>query len=430
MLRECNDTAGTHWREIRACLRGLLLRFVVAAVGLISSSHAADTTVDLTLPQLQSEVAKVLARHPAIRSAHAERDGAGYRLSADEWGRYPSLVASTSKADNGDLIRTWEVRQPVWAGGRIDGAISASRARVDASTHRLAEVGRNLAEQLVLTAVDLALADAQIAIAADNVASLETLLHSIRRRTEGGLGLMSDVTLAQSRFELARSTLTQFRLSREQAASRWQSLTDQIAANHYVVAGIDPQPIGLSEALLAAKDSSPTLARLRAEMAAAQGDADVVRSRGWPQVSLRYQHNKQMGEFDQSEERTLAVIEFQPDAGLGVGDSVRAAEAAQESLRHQIAQVELEIEQSVRGVHAELFGLDAQITALNANIDAATEVIDSFIRQYNIGKRTWLDVLNAQREISDSKLQLANTQHRRVAAHYRLMILTGRFLNS
>ena len=391
---------------------------------------ATPPPVALTAARLQQEVRAALASHPAIRPSVADLNGATHRLSADRWARYPALSASASRANNGDSVRVWELRQPLWAGGRIDGAIDASESRVEAASYRQEETARALAEQIVQTAIDLARTEAQISSATENLSSLKALLDSIRRRTDGGLGLMSDVTLAKSRVELARATLTQFELAREQARAQWLSLTSQDAPGQFVAEPIELPRTAVTELVTQAKSNSPTLARLRAEANAAAGDAEVIRARGWPQLSLRYQHTRQSGSIDQSEDQTLAVIEFQPDAGLGVADSVRAAEAARESLIHQIAQAEREVENTTRSVHAELDGLNAQIRAIEANIAAASDVIDSFVRQYNIGKRTWLDVLNAQREIGDSRLQLADARHRRLAAHYRLLLLTGLFFES
>mgnify|MGYP002476319189 FL=1 len=37
-------------------------------------------------------------------------------------------------------------------------------------------------------------------------------------------------------------------------------------------------------------------------------------------------------------------------------------------------------------------------------------LIDSYRRQYNIGKKSWLDVVNAQREVAQSKVLLIDAQ--------------------
>jgi adhesin transport system outer membrane protein len=47
------------------------------------------------------------------------------------------------------------------------------------------------------------------------------------------------------------------------------------------------------------------------------------------------------------------------------------------------------------------------------------------LRQYQIARKNWLDVLNAQRERSQALYNLADTQTNIGALNVRLMLLTG-----
>lgn len=409
------------------CIAVAIVASSISTTGLADSSISSPDSPGDRL--LQEEIQQAIGKHPSVLATIAQLNSANFKLSADEWARFPALQGSVSRADNGDTVQVWELRQPLWAGGRIDGTIDGSKWRAVAAAHRQKEAEQDLAEQIIVGAVELSRTSALIKTSQENLEALERLLTSIDRRSEGGLGLQSDVTLARARIESARAALSQLDYAKEQALSRWQFLTGKSSFSLRLPLPPPAFPITTHDAVAAAIRVSPTLGRLRAESAAASSDADVVRAQALPELSIRYRNSRQRGALNQSGNETLAVLEFQPDAGFGVADSARAAEALRDGIIHQIAQSERDIEQKIRAITSELHGLIAQLAAVDRNISANKEIIESFIRQYNIGKRTWLDVLNAQREINESLLQRDEIHHRQLAANYRLRLLTGSFLN-
>ena len=53
------------------------------------------------------------------------------------------------------------------------------------------------------------------------------------------------------------------------------------------------------------------------------------------------------------------------------------------------------------------------------------EVVESYLRQYQIGRKGWLDVLNAQRERSQAKAALSDVEYSLELSKLRFMLLTG-----
>jgi adhesin transport system outer membrane protein len=56
---------------------------------------------------------------------------------------------------------------------------------------------------------------------------------------------------------------------------------------------------------------------------------------------------------------------------------------------------------------------------------ATEEVVDSYLRQYQIGRKNWLDVLNAVRESSQAAYNAVDVGNSKEALQLRLMLLTG-----
>ena len=57
--------------------------------------------------------------------------------------------------------------------------------------------------------------------------------------------------------------------------------------------------------------------------------------------------------------------------------------------------------------------------------EITAEVFDSFARQFVIGRKSWLEVLNAVRESTQAQLAVADARAQQLAAALRLQLLTG-----
>jgi outer membrane protein len=71
----------------------------------------------------------------------------------------------------------------------------------------------------------------------------------------------------------------------------------------------------------------------------------------------------------------------------------------------------------------------AQIQAAQAQIDAAETALSGVREEARVGQRTTLDVLNAQQELLNARVNLITAQRDRVVASYSLVNAMGR-LNS
>lgn len=377
--------------------------------------------------QFKDAIRSALGTHPQVRAAQAKLEASRFTLSSAEWGRYPSLQAEMSRNNSGDLIKRAQLSQPLWAGGRIDGEIDASGAKVLVATESVRESELSITDQMVTAGVDLAKARAQLARANESLAGYQKLLDAIERRADGGLGLQSDVTLARSRIAQARANAAQYEANERRANTRWLALTGQSMPTLVIPETTAADSATLNELLEEAKAFSPAVQRLKAEAEAAGFDAEVTQASIWPQLSARAIRTWQTGTVHQNDTQYLAVLEYQPGAGIGVIDKARAAYSQRDAAMAQIDRSMRDVEEQIRLAYSDRIGFQSRIEALLIAATANAEAIDSFLRQYNIGKRSWLDVLNAQREWTESVLLAEETKYNALAAAYKLAVFSGRF---
>jgi outer membrane protein, adhesin transport system len=64
------------------------------------------------------------------------------------------------------------------------------------------------------------------------------------------------------------------------------------------------------------------------------------------------------------------------------------------------------------------------MASIQASLRAAEDVSASYDRQFLAGRKSWLDVMNAARELAQTETQLADLQSTQVVVTWRLVAYT------
>jgi adhesin transport system outer membrane protein len=137
---------------------------------------------------------------------------------------------------------------------------------------------------------------------------------------------------------------------------------------------------------------------------------------------------QQLGTLPFGVDRTRAFlgVEFKPGPGLSSLTAVQAAAARVEASEEAVVVHERQLAQQVRAAWLDLQAQTLQLEPSRAISSSTDEVVASYLRQYQVGRKTWLDVLNAQRETTQARYTLADLEAGIQAAHLRLLMLSGR----
>jgi adhesin transport system outer membrane protein len=68
---------------------------------------------------------------------------------------------------------------------------------------------------------------------------------------------------------------------------------------------------------------------------------------------------------------------------------------------------------------------DERVTGARQSVDMTQSVSESYARQYAAGRKTWIDVLNAVREATQSQFALSDALAQSRSAALTLWLLTG-----
>jgi len=404
-------------KHLRAKMRPVM--FAVWALGALSLPAFA---ADFTLKQLLEIGAD---RHPSVLQARNQAQAAGFDVEFAQWGRFPT-VSSQLRSDTNLSQSLAKVEQPLWTGGKLTSRIELSEANL-----RAAEAGVREAEFNALTQVATAFFEAlrlerRLQSATLNVTEHERLVGLIKRRSEAEISPPADTTLAQARLQQAVSERIQIKKQLDASLTTLAQWT--VPLNGALKAPADivftrPAQGALLERAIA---HSAQRKRLLSQIESADAQINVSKAQVWPTVVAGFQHTwggLVPAGYDRN--KGYVGLEFQSGAGLSARAGVQAAVSRKEATQQELETLERNLTAQVSAGLSELDALEAQLEPSKSLLAGTTEVVESYLRQYQVGRKNWLDVLNAQREKTQALYSDADTRFGYQLSKVRLMIMTG-----
>jgi adhesin transport system outer membrane protein len=206
-----------------------------------------------------------------------------------------------------------------------------------------------------------------------------------------------------------------------------RSSLELLVNNPVVAVRLEPNAgsldLGVEEAVSLALAVSPRIERLGYEVEGLGASVKSARSVLFPQVSLGYE--KRYGDllFGQEREEVFVSVDFQPGAGLSAFSSVSAAKARKRAAISTLEAEKRDLRRQIKTAWNEYTSASSQLEPSKRLVTATASVVDSYLRQYAVGKKSWLDVLNAQREATQAKNTLVDFEVSRWTSLYRLRVL-------
>jgi adhesin transport system outer membrane protein len=329
-------------------------------------------------------------------------------------------ATTQGSGSNNGLLR---LDQPLWTGGRITAAIDAAGSRLDAAGAAIDESTLDLSLRVIAAYGEALRQQAKMQYAQAGVDEHEKLLGMIRRRVEHEVSSQTDQSLAESRLYQAVNDLALIKQAYNNAIAQLGQLCGceaKTISERGVSAQLDAQ--SLDDVLTQVLAYSPALRRLKHEEEAADADIASKRSAYSPQLSLRLE--KSTGQLQTS--RALLVLQAQPGAGLSAISGVDAAIARREAARMAREAAERDARDRATLDWNEWQSSRLRFENSKLSRSMSTLVFESYARQYAIGRKSWIEVLNAVREASLAEFSLEDARSQMVAASLRLRAQTGK----
>lgn len=382
-------------------------------------------------------LADLLTRHPGVLSAMGQWKSAQHETEGAKWQFFPTPsvgVEKNSQPSNGPLdSRTTFARlqQPLWTGGRLTAQLDKARAQENLAQLSVSEQRLSLATRWLQLWAEAQAAELKSQALQESEAQHLKYVRQVENRAREGHAPRSDVQLSLSRLAGVQAELEQFKAQRQQAMSRLEQMYGgpiprqavQWISLHQLPRRTDESLRSRDQWLAMALDNHPTLQKSIATVHALRADADLAKSRVYPELYLR-------GEWinrDVNRNAQLLYVGLSSNFGAGLSSQASVA-SAQARLQAQEQDIEVKRRDITDQVHADLETVASQTQRLIYLVQAhesAEQFLLASERQFDAGRRTWQELMNTAREKSQVLVQLADSHSTRWLAQQRLALMAA-----
>ena len=382
-------------------------------------------------------LSRLLAEHPSMRSKQFDAVSSD-RLVTSAWMQFlptPSLSVDKGPVSTTghDRATTYRISQPVWMGGRLTAGLDSARLRRELSSVELQDVAQNLSLKFISLYQSWWALDSKIRIQKRDLARLESLRDMMVRRVESGVSAEIDLDLASVRVVQQQSDLAQSQRAYAAILGQIRELFNEDLPLSSVALSQVPRVSMSYEVLLPrVLDLSPSLRKAQISERLALVEIDQVKADASPQLSIRAERQRgdylgSLAETKSGDSRVYASLQFSLGAAGAVVPQIMAASARANAAAESVESVRRDISAQVKTDWEDYFSVIERLPRLQRASVSARSVVDSSLRLFTSGRRSWLDLINAVREHSQAELQLVDAQAALVGSAFKIHLVSGSF---
>lgn len=353
---------------------------------------------------------RVWQNHPDVRKAEAAVNASGYDKTAAYAGFFPYLQTDMVRGSQSKDDYVVRAVLPLWSGGQTRASVDVAKAAQNMALADLQRTRLQLALRLTDVYFSVLAYKEQDGLWRQYVDKLTNLYGMIQRRATSGVSPQADVMSILSRLRQADASAELNRASLAAAETQLAALLGTTTDSLFWPQNALLTPDEISTALARAMVEHPDLTFAAQTITREQADTRMKRAGLSPELSLRYV--KPFGsDSSNNTSETQIVLQYQSDNGIKAYQAWRSGEQRVDGARAALDTVRLEVTSAINLAKAEISASTAQLGYQSEAVLASDAVIDSFLRQFEAGRKSWLEVLNAQREALDTRM--AQVQQRR-----------------
>ncbi len=308
-------------------------------------------------------------------------------------------------------------------------------ARVRSSAHRVDETAEFVGLDIVEAYLEVMRQRELLQIARENIDSHLDIMAQTKDAVYAGKSTEADLAQVEARLARANATESQTKQALRNAESQYKAETGEMPGD----LTLTPVPLqnlaaNVEEAVRRAIVDGPTVKIFEADIEVAEAEQKQTESSFYPQVNLQLDaaNSEDVGGVEGYDTSGRALVTMNWNLFRGGIDTARRKEFIYRSAvaKEQRADAARAIEDDVRQTWASMVAEGDQAREFYNQSLSNQTVVRSYRDQFELGRRTLLDVLDAQNEHFVSRSNTINAEYLEMLAMYRLMALQGRLLDS
>lgn len=319
--------------------------------------------------------------------------------------------------------------------GRRRGELLRQAARVDGASLRVLERSEFIGLQIARQYLDVLLQERVVAASMDNTAFHRTLVGNLSEGVQQGSISIADRQQAEERLQAALVREAEASETLQNARIRLQSLTGLPIQSVMLPPDLGAMlPASEAQAIGLARTQNPLVREAQADVDAANALAKSAKGDLYPTVGVEA-YARAGDEIDGFQGETTdvlarAYVRWQIfDSGINAAkyqEMIRRSSEARFAMHAQQREAEEDVRTAWNGLETQ----KRVVQELATQSTVTDGLINSYQEQFNIGRRSLLDVLDAQNTRYNVQVRLESARFSEIFAQYQVLAATNRFLQA
>ena len=319
--------------------------------------------------------------------------------------------------------------------GRNRAELSRQAARTDAAAARVEERSEFVALNVSRAYFDYVLQERIAGAAQDNLTFHERLVADLREGVQRGSISVADLQQAEERLQASRARLTEAVEERENAAIAFHRVAGVPIGDPTMPPDVSANlPPDLENAIDTARMNSPRVLEALADLDAASSQIRAAEAELAPRLSAegRVRLGDDIDGFRGRTEDYLARLVLRWTIfSSGINQArVREAVSREGEQRARVHQAGRDAEADVRTAWNRLESQTRLVGELEQQSRVSDALLLSYREQFNVGRRSLLDVLDAQNTRYNVQVQAETARLAQLYAQYRVLASTNRLIEA
>ncbi|WP_319018105.1 TolC family outer membrane protein [Gallaecimonas mangrovi] len=398
-------------------------------------------------------MADTLQTHPDLRVVFSRYKAYEEQMKQARGGYYPQVDFNAGYGyENADSPTTRSItgghdqelrrgeaslslRQLLFDGFRVSSEVHRLTNEMQAEQYSLLSSAENTALDVSKVYLDVLRKKSILELARRNLDAHQKIFDSIRQRTESGVGSSSDLSQISGRLARAQANVMAAENNYEDSVASYIREVNVQPENLVIpVPDADMLPVSLDAGLEEAKKNHPLLKSSHFDVEAAMAEKEGAKAAYYPNFYLEVEQtaNNNLDGYEGHNNDLTAMVRMRYNLFAGGSTSARVRETIYKIGEAKEVQQRAwrEVAEGLRLSWNALQSLGKQKTFIRRHVEASKETQVAYQKQFNLGKRTLLDLLDTENELFEARRDYLNAEFDETLARYRVLNAEGLLLDS
>lgn len=398
---------------------------------------------------LEKAVAISIATDPELKSVFNEFMSKYEDINAAKGNYLPDINLNTGigyeHTNNGESIRSVNEKytrkdaaitltQLIWDGTTLDD-IKRTKFETEAQRFQLLADAQDKSLSVAESYISVLLSDQLLMLSSANVEIHKKIMSDIQRRAESGIGSTADLSQVQARLARAITNMLAASSNLDDNKTEFYRLV-----NVEIKKPVDPEvdalflPATLEEAINFSFKLNPVLKLAYIDIDAA--NAQYQQNKGTFSPTFSFEADQNWSNDNNGVEDNLnelsAMLRVKFNLYNGGADKANVRRSAYQLNKSKdiLDNTSRLLKESTRLAWSAFQLTEKQKKYLSEHVDAASQTVIAYEKQFRIGRRTLLDLLNTENELFEARRSYLDAHYSNITSKYRVLNSMGTLLDA